>query len=265
MAPAYEPFFGLAERPFSLTPEPRFFFKSQSHGRAIETLTFGLRAHERFLLVSGDLGVGKTMLCRTLIEQLRRRGGVSYVANPLLTAPALQRLLTEDLDVAPGGLKQPGVVIVDQAHTMPVQIVEHLLALAALEFNGQHMLQFVLVGQAPPGEPHRLGIREIDDSARTKVRLLPFAREECAAYVLHRVTIAGGHTALFSRRALDLVFAMSGGVPRLVNLLCERALQEAATVGATTIEPTTIDLAASALQLLRARPRRFRWFSRRVS
>jgi general secretion pathway protein A len=295
MTPGYESFFGLAERPFSLTPDPRYFFKSRTHGRAIETLTFGLRRRERHLLVTGDLGLGKTILCRTLVEQLRRRVPVSLVANPLLTAGALFRLLLDDfggsctdeaergsaceatayklhdtlLQCLAASFKSSGegaVVVIDEAHTLPVLLVEHLLSLAALEHNREKLVHLVLVGQQAPGEPGALGLRGLDERVSTKARLLPLGRDECAAYVTHRLAIAGSSAETsFSPRALDILYGLSGGVPRLVNLLCERALQEAAIQEAHKIEPAMINAASSALELLRTRPRRFRWFTRRVS
>jgi general secretion pathway protein A len=95
--------------------------------------------------------------------------------------------------------------------------------------------------------------------------LQPFGRDDCAAYVAHRLAIAGGAQVTFTPRAVDALFGLSGGLPRLVNLLCERALQEGAALGMRKIEPAAVEAAASALELLHARPRRFRWFQRRVS
>jgi type II secretory pathway predicted ATPase ExeA len=269
MSRGYEAFFGLRERPFSLTSDPRYFFKSRSHGRAVETLTFSLRSRERFLAVTGDLGVGKTMLCRTFLDQLRPNVPVSYVGNPLLTPDAFGRLLREDLGVEnleelatrPAG----AVIIIDEVHMMPLPVIDRLLSLTAVG-DEPPAVQFVLVGQSAPGDPIRVGIQELDELVSTRIRLLPLERGECAGYIDHRLMVAGGsHVAQFSSRAVDYVFALSGGVPRLVNLLCERALQEAAATGAHAIEPATIDLAAATLQLLRARSRRFRWFTKRVS
>lgn len=270
MNPGYESFFGLPERPFSLTQDPRFFFKSRSHARAAETLTFGLRGSDRFVVVTGDLGVGKTMICRTLVEQLRRRVPVSYVANPLMPAALFERLLTEDFGVESlqdlSAHHAEAVIIVDEAHTMPPSLLEQLLTLAFGRRYGHTAMRFAFVGQASPGEPTRLGIEELDDHVTTRVRLLPLGREECAAYIEHRLHVASPeHRVVFSARAYDYVFALSGGVPRLINLLCERALQEAAAAGGHHIEPATIDMAAATLQLLRARPRRFRWYTTRVS
>ena len=270
MTPGYESFFGLLERPFSLTPDPRFFFPSRSHGRAVDALTSGFRARERFLLVTGDLGVGKTVLCRTLVEQLRRRGRVTYLASPLITPDVFDRTVLEDFGCHSihelGYTLTEAVIIIDEAHTVPPPLLEHILAFARMEVNADYLFRIAFVGQSAPADPARLGVADIDDRVTTKVRLLPLGREECATYIQHRLTTAGiDHGVRFSPRAQEYVFALSGGVPRLVNLLCERALQEAAAVGTRRIEPATIDLAASALQLLRARPRRFRWYSKRVS
>ena len=267
MSAGYEAFFGLEERPFSLTSDPKYFFKSRSHGRALEALTFGLRAKDRFLLVTGDLGVGKTVVCRTLVEQLRRRGLAAYVPNPLITPEAFERLLMEEfafksldeLDAMSG----EAIIIVDEAHTIPTQLLDHLLVYSRRHADNEYQFRFAFVGQTTAGDPARLGIVDIDDRISTKVRLLPLGREECSAYVEHRLALAGAsHSARFSPKAHDCVFALSGGVPRLVNLLCERALQEAASVGTHKIEQTTIEASASALELLRARPKRFRWYSK---
>jgi type II secretory pathway predicted ATPase ExeA len=269
MGGGYEAFFGLRERPFSLTHDPRYFFQSRSHGRAVETLTLSLRSRERFLAVTGDLGVGKTMLCRTFAAQLRGHARVSVVGNPLLAPDAFSRRIKEDLGVETfdeiATPQRNAVIIIDEVHTMPGPVVDQLLALTSAE-GDTRTVQAVLVGQSAPADPVRTGINDFDELVTTKIRLLPLAREECARYIEHRLMVAGGLDGVtFSARAIDYVFALSGGVPRLVNLLCERALQEAAATGAHTIEPATIDLAAATLQLLRGRSRRFRWFSKRVS
>ena len=252
MSAGYEAFFGLNERPFSLTSDPKYFFNSRSHGRALEALTFALRAKDRFLLVTGDLGVGKTVLCRTLLQQLRPNVFAAYVPNPLITPEAFERLLVEEfafrsvdeLDAMTG----EAVIMVDEAHTLPRQLLEHLLAYSRRHIDNEYQFRFAFVGQTKTGEPGRLGIVDVDDRISTSVRLLPLGRQECAAYVEHRLSIASAHhTVRFSAKAHDYVFTLSGGVPRLVNLLCERALQEAASVGTRKIEQTTIAAAAAAL------------------
>jgi general secretion pathway protein A len=289
---SYESFFGLTERPFSLTPDPKYFFKSRSHGRALESLIFGLRRRDTFLLLSGDLGLGKTTICRTIIEQLRRRTPVACAANALTSPTDLLRLVLRDVGAAPDGMltvdptssrdalyaalvevlsvmKGPrdggAVLIVDEAHNAPPVVIEELTRLAAISINGENALQIVLSAQPSDGDAGPAAIRSIDAAIATRARLLPFGREDCAAYVTHRLTIAGGGSVTFSPRAIDLLFGLSGGVPRLVNLLCERALQESAAHERRKIDPAAIEAAASALELLRARRKRFRWFHKRVS
>jgi general secretion pathway protein A len=270
MPPGYESFFGLDERPFSLTPDPKYFFTSRSHGRALAALTSGFCERERFLLVTGDLGLGKTVLCRTVLEQFRAHGPVTYISSPLITRDAFDRMLLRDFGKASldelEAVPAEAIIIVDEAHTVPGELLEHLLGVARRQVNGDYLFRIAFVGQSAPGDPTRVGVADIDGRVTSKIRLLPLGHEELPAYVAHRLAMAGSnHTVHFSPRAYDYVFALSGGVPRLVNLLCERALQEAAAGGTHRIEPSTIDVAAGALQLLHARPRRFRWFSRRAS
>jgi type II secretory pathway predicted ATPase ExeA len=291
MTPGYESFFGLVERPFSLTPDVRYFFKNSSHGRILETLTFGLRRREPFLLVAGDLGVGKTILGRVLTEQLRRKGPVSFVSNPLVTPEHLFRLLAEDFNGIPAAgrtadttlsaddhfdlltqtlaelqkMRAPAVAIIDDANRLPAAVVEQLMALALPEPGRDLSLQVVLLGQPPAHAPMALG-NAIDERIATRGRLVAFSRDECVDYIGHRLRVAGASARpIFSTRAIDVLFGLSNGLPRLVNLLCERALQDAAAQQAETIEASLIASAASALELSLARPRRFRWFSKRVS
>lgn len=290
MTPGYESCFGLVERPFSLTPDARYFFRNCAHGRMLEALTFGLRRREPFLLVTGDLGVGKTFLGRVLADQLRRKGPVSYVSNPLVTPEHLVRLLIEDFSgMAPARgstealsaddhfdfltqtlselqkMRTTAVAVIDEAHRLPAVVIEQLVALALPEAGRELALQIVLLGQTPAHSPLLLG-NALDERIATKGRLVSLTRDECHEYVRHRLRVAGADAPqIFSTRALDVLFGLSNGLPRLVNLLCERALQEAALQRTETVEPSVIAAAASALELTLARPRRFRWFSKRVS
>ena len=290
---SYESFFGLRERPFSLTPDTKYFFASRSHGTARETLIDGLRRGERFLMVTGDLGVGKTSLCRMLIPELRAQMPVSFIANPLLTPSGLFRLLLEDFDAvsepaladeSPAGTPHElrelivaflersrstgsgAVILIDEAHSLPVSVVEQLLLLGALHNHNERPLQLVLVGQPQLGEPASTGVRALNEHVSTKARLTPLGRDECAAYVEYRLTVANARSSsIFTSSAIDMLYALSGGVPRLLNLLAERALQEAAAEHAQKVGPGMIDVAAASLELLRGSTRRFRWFTRRVS
>jgi general secretion pathway protein A len=283
----YEAFFGFVERPFSLTPDPKYYFRSRSHSRAFDALSAGIARRESLLLVTGDLGVGKTTLCRTFVALLERKTRAALVGNSLLSPEDLLRLLLQDLgaiakaDVGSGRLvgatrldlqqmldeflmrlraNQDGaVLIIDEAHSLPAATVEQIVQLAALESNRDKVLQVLLAGQpAVAGGPTLP--RTLDERLATRAKLLPLEHDECERYVHHRLAIAGGVGVTFSASAIDVIYSLSGGVPRLVNLLSERALQEGAVLGQRHIEPGMIESAASALQFLRLRPKRFRWF-----
>jgi general secretion pathway protein A len=285
----YEAFYGLAERPFSLTSDPKFHFRSRSHARAADLLTYGLRRREGLLLITGDIGIGKTTLARTLALQTGERTPTAYVPHPLLAPEDLLRLLLQEMgavsarDAWEGRLRDAArqelhellaeflsstipaddvaVIVIDEAQSLPPSIVAEIVALESLEARDARVLQIVLVGQAATGSATNLANRQIDQRVVTRARLLPLEREECAGYVEHRLSVARGASAdIFTARAIDTLYDLSGGVPRLINLLCERALHEGALVGASRIEPPMIDRAASALELTPARSRRFRWF-----
>jgi general secretion pathway protein A len=285
--PDYEAFFGFAERPFSLTPDPKYYFRSRSHSRAFDALSAGVGRRESLLLITGDLGVGKTTLCRTFIDVLERKTRAALVGNSLLSPEDLLRLLLQDLggiakdEVRQGRLvgatraellqvldeflarlrshHDGAVLIIDEAHSLPTPTVDLIVSLASRDANRDRVLQVVMAGQPSVTGGPTLP-RALDELLATRARLLPLERDECERYVHHRLAIAGGAGATFSTRALDVIYGLSGGEPRLVNLLGERALQEGAAARSRTIEPGMIESAASALELLRLRPRRFRWF-----
>lgn len=288
--PDYEAFFRFSQRPFSLTPDPKFYFRSRSHGRVFDTLSAAIGRRDSLILVTGDLGVGKTTLCRTLIESRQRKSRSALVGNALLSPEDLLRLMLQDLGAVPKGdarqarlghakldelmqqfdqflgelqrANDGAVMIIDEAHSLPPATMEQIVEVAGLESNHHKVLQFLLAGQPAVGGGATLP-RLVDDRLAVRARLLPLERDECERYLHHRLTIAGGGAVTFSAPSIDVIYALSGGVPRLVNLLCERALQEAASAHANRIEPAMIESAASALDLLRIRPKRFRWYGTR--
>lgn len=289
--PPYEAFFGFVERPFSLTPDPKYYFRSRSHSRAFDALSAGVARRESLLLVTGDLGVGKTTLCRTLIALLERKTRAALVGNSLLSPEDLLRLLLQDLGaIAPDQIRDGrlvgatraelqqmldaflmrlradsdgAVLIIDEAHSLPAATVEQIVQVATLASHRDKVLQILLAGQPSVTGGAALP-RALDERLGTRAKVLPLERDESERYVHHRLMIAGGAGVTFTTRAMDVIYGLSGGVPRLVNLLAERALQEGALAGSRSIEPGMIESAASALQLLRLRPKRFRWFGTNV-
>lgn len=285
----YAAFFRFTQRPFSLTPDPKFYFRSRSHSRVFDSLSAAIARRDRIMLVLGDLGVGKTTLCRTLLDLQERKSRAALVGNALLSPEDLLRLMLQDLGaVSKDDMKQGrlvaatraqlvemfdqflgrlrassdgAVLIVDEAHSLPPATKDQVIEIASLESNRDHVLQFLLAAQPSLGGAATLPA--FDDRLEVRARLLPLERDECERYITHRLAIAGGNPVTFSAQAIEGIYALSGGLPRLVNLLCERALQEAAAAIANRVEAAMIESAASALDLLRLRPKRFRWYGTR--
>lgn len=273
--------------PFSLTPDPRFYFRSRSHGRVFDALSAAMTRRESLMLVMGDLGVGKTTLCRTLLDTQERRSRAALVGNALLSPEDLLRLMLQDLgavsrdDLQNGRLvgmargelvgmfdrflgqlratRGGAVMIVDEAHSLPRATKEQIIEVAMLESNRDRTLQFLLAGQPAIGGGALFP--ELDGDRRgVRARLLPLERDECERYISHRLAIGGEARVQFAAATVDAIYALSGGVPRLVNLLCERALREAAEAQSPIVEEGMIQAAASALDLIRLKPKRFRWY-----
>jgi general secretion pathway protein A len=276
--------------PFSLTPDPRFYFRSRSHSRVFDALSVAINRRESLMMVVGDLGVGKTTLCRTLLDSQERKSRAALAGNALLSPEDLLRLMLQDLgavtkeDVNEGRLlgtprselvdmfdrflgqlratSAGAVMIVDEAHSLPRSTKEQIVEIASLDSNRDRVLQFLLAGQPSLGGGALFP--ELDGDRRgVRARLLPLERDECERYITHRLAIAAVNTVRFSAATVEAIYSLSGGVPRLVNLLCERGLREAEEAQSPVVEASMIQSAASALDLIRLKPKRFRWHRNR--
>jgi general secretion pathway protein A len=291
----YEDFFGLVEKPFSLTPDPRYLYRSESHANAFELLQYAVRRREGFVVVTGDIGTGKTTLCRALLERIDRRTFTALVLNPFLTEEDLLKLILQDFgvvsreDVKAGRmsgvskqelidtlydfllsllpLQASAVLIIDEAQNLPVPVLEQLRILSNLETDKEKLLQIILVGQLNLQPLLRSpDMRQLDQRVSIRYELKPLTREETAAYVAHRLQIAGECTSVsFTPKALQLVHHYTGGIPRLINLVCDRALLGAFSTRVNRVSPELVDRAAATLELRPAERLRLPWLRRRVT
>jgi general secretion pathway protein A len=287
----YEPYFGFAEKPFSLTPDPKYFYRSESHANAFELLQYALERREGFVAITGDIGTGKTTLCRALLEQTDRKTFTALLLNPFLSEEDLLKAILQDLgvmsraDAAPAGrapskqdlintlsdfllslvpLDARAVVIVDEAQNLPLSILEQIRILSNLETDKEKLLQIILVGQLNLLPLLRSPeLRQLDQRISIRYQLKPLASDEVANYVGHRLSIANpARPVTFAPRALQRVHQYSGGIPRLINLLCDRALLGAFAAQTTRIDADMVATAAEGLDLKTAEAERASWFSR---
>jgi type II secretory pathway predicted ATPase ExeA len=291
----YEDYYGFAEKPFSLTPDPKFLYRSQPHANAFDLLQYAIRRREGFVVVTGDIGTGKTTLCRALLEQIDRTTFTALVLNPFMSEEDLLKRILQDFGVISRDemkagrlagvtkqelidalydfllglipLKASAVLIIDEAQNLPLQVLEQIRILSNLETDKEKLLQIILVGQLNLQTLLRSPeLRQLDQRVSIRYELKPLDAETVAAYVAHRLTIAGGSASVaFTAKALALVHRISGGIPRLINLLCDRALLAGFSLKANRITPHMVQHAATNLELQPAILRPFEWLKRRAS
>ncbi|HQT97290.1 MAG: ExeA family protein [Desulfobacteria bacterium] len=264
----YGEYFSLKERPFSLTPDPDFLFLSESHQRALDHLLFGLESGEGFIVVTGDIGVGKTTVCRALLRRLPERFATALVVNTLLTEKELLRTVLDDfgapvpdgtrkdlldalnrflLAEAEGG-RRP-VLIIDEAQNLAPPLLEQVRLLSNLETEKRKLLQIVLFGQKELQEKLRLPqLRQFDQRITVRATILPLDLRETSRYIQHRMSVAGASgSAFLSPAAERLLHRRSRGVPRRINQLCDRALLAACVRNAARVEREDVVRAAASL------------------
>ncbi len=290
----YENYYGFSEKPFSLTPDPKYLYRSQSHANAFDLLQYAIGRREGFVVVTGDIGTGKTTLCRALLEQIDRTTFTALVLNPFLTEEDLLRRVLQDFGVISREeittdrmadvtkqelietlygfllslipLKASAVLIIDEAQNLPLPVLEQIRMLSNLETDKEKLLQIILVGQLDLKPLLRSpGMRQLDQRVSIRYELEPLDAETVAAYVTHRLTIAGGGGAVaFTAKALEQVHSWSGGIPRLINLICDRALLAAFSTRSNRVTPEMVAHAAGNLDLQLPRAERFAWVTRKA-
>jgi general secretion pathway protein A len=250
----YEEYYGFVQPPFSLTPDPRFLYRSESHDVALQQVWQAIRRKEGFIVLTGDIGTGKTTLCRTILEQFDPTTFTALILNPFLSVEELLREVLLSFGIASKEAVRSGrlasaskhelvrtlhdfllslvplhgsaVLIIDEAQHLSPDVLEEIRILSNLETNEQKLLQILLVGQLNLLDVlHDAKLRQLDQRISIRCLLKPLNREEVEAYITHRLWVARGSTAVtFTPAGIDLVQALSGGVPRMINLICDRAL-----------------------------------------
>lgn len=252
----YLKFYGLKEKPFSLTPDSHFLFLSRKHKEAMAHIMYGLQERKGFILLSGEIGAGKTTLCRALIKELNQNYKVALIFNPLLSPSGLLRAIVSDLGIRCKSRTRQDlihalnqylvegndvVIIIDEAQNLSLAALEQIRLLSNLETEKDKLLQLVLVGQPELKDLLlRESLKQLNQRIAVRYHIQPLDREETMFYIFHRLNIAGALAILplgrmpkgilpkgrikFQEDALKEIYIYSGGIPRIINILCDYSL-----------------------------------------
>ena len=264
----YTSFFGLGEKPFAITPDPRYLFMSERHAEALAHLLYGINEAGGFIQLTGEVGTGKTTVVRSLLERMPGHADVAVILNPQLTPVEFVLTICEELgifmrdddassikdlvDILNKRLLEAHakgrrvVVIVDEAQNLTPETLEQVRLLTNLETASQKLLQIILIGQPELREVlARVELRQLAQRITGRYHLAPLSRVETASYVNHRLKVAGSATGeIFSATALREVHRLSNGIPRIINVICDRALLGAFTQEQHRIGPAMVRAAA---------------------
>ncbi len=257
----YTSFFGLGEKPFAITPDPRYLYLSERHAEALAHLLYGINESGGFIQLTGEVGTGKTTVVRTLLSRVPQHADVAVILNPRVTPAEFLLTICEELGVSlkdgeRGSVKEMidalnrrllathaggrrVIIIVDEAQNLEADVLEQVRLLTNLETATQKLLQIILIGQPELRELlDRNDLRQLAQRITGRYHLHPLSREETRGYIRHRLRVAGASGEIFTPGALDEVYRISGGIPRVINVTCDRAL-----LGAFTTETRRINAA----------------------
>ncbi len=263
----YLEYFGFKSEPFSISPDPRFLFMSERHREALAHLLYGMKSEGGFVLLTGDIGTGKTTICRCLLEQLPEDSEVALLLNPKLTAAELLANICDELRIPyPSGTTsikllvdaingflldvhaqgRRTVVIIDEAQNLDAEVLEQIRLLTNLETNTYKLLQIIMLGQPELKEMlERPELRQLSQRITARYHLAPLSQPEVGDYIRHRMAVAGVDRPIFPPASLRRIYRLTGGVPRLINVLCGRALLGAYVKGENRVRPALLAQAAA--------------------
>ena len=278
----YEAFYGFREKPFNLTPDPKFLYLSAKHNEAFAHLEFGLRQRGGFMVITGEVGTGKTTLCRYFLDRLDEDTVSAFILYPALGTTELLRSVNRDLGITPNGdsdkelidalhtflldSRRHGkniVLVIDEAQNLSRDVLEQVRLISNLETDTEKLIQIVLIGQSELNDVlAQRDLRQLAQRVTARYHLTPLSREEMTRYIHHRLVVAGGSNSVqFTPGAIRAARRFSKGVPRLINLVCDRALLAAYVLEQRRITPSIVHRAIGELNMPEARPwyRHFGW------
>ena len=241
----YREYYGLAEKPFALTPDTQFLYLSEGHRTAIESLLYGIQEKEGFMVITGDIGTGKTTICRALLNRIDKNVKTAVIFNSFLNEEELLESILLDFGFSSKGRTKKeritilnklllywlskgksAVLIIDEAQNLSFPVLEQIRMLSNLETEKEKLLQIILLGQLELDEKLKSPeLKQLNQRVAIRHHLLPLTRMETESYIYQRLMVAGSQgTINFSKSALDEIYKFSKGTPRLINLLCDRAL-----------------------------------------
>ena len=263
----YKEYFGLKENPFSISPDPHYFYMSEGHREAMAHLVYGIESEGGFVLLTGEVGAGKTTVCRRVLEQMPGNGEIAFILNPMLTVEELLASICDEFGIAyPPENKsnrvfvslineylldahtrgRRAILIIEEAQNLSVEVLEQIRLLTNLETNQRKLLQIIMLGQPELRDVlARPELRQLSQRITARYHLGPLRKDEVSAYVEHRLSVAGLiRGRLFPEATVRRLYRLTGGVPRLINVICDRALTGAYVQGKEQVDIKTLVTAA---------------------
>jgi general secretion pathway protein A len=261
----YRKHFGMKRSPFSIAPDPRYLYMSEQHREALAHLIYGIRSNGGFVLLTGEVGTGKTTICRRLLETLAKNIVAAFIIHPTYSVAELLAAVCDEFSISYprktsikalvdrinaflldlNARHKKAILIIDEAQNLSPEVLEEIRLLTNLETNDRKLLQIILVGQ--PELRDKLARPELTQLAQrivARCHLGPLSKADVVNYVNHRLAVARGRGEIFSQQALDSLYVYSRGIPRLINVICDRALLGAFVQGKEGVDRTTLKKAA---------------------
>lgn len=267
----YQEFYGLIKKPFNLTPDPSFFYPSPKHIDALNSIYYAIKEKMGFVVISGEVGTGKTTVCRSLLERLDQDVEVALITNTHITCKQLLEAILEELNIefTPATKRallaklnqylisqlaenKTVVLIIDEAQNLTPSVFEEVRMLSNLETNSEKLIQIILLGQPELKEKlSERSLRQLRQRIAIQYHIEPLTYEETDAYIRHRLKIAGmnGNLQIFPEQSIALIYRYSSGIPRLINLIAEHALIWGFVKESKIIEPMIINEVAKELSI----------------